>query len=82
MVDELRNVWVQDGDPTGLADGGIVPRAGSRWWTVRTLDGRAAARVEMPDRFRVDAIGADFVIGVWRDTDDVEHVRMYRLARR
>jgi hypothetical protein len=82
IVDEARNVWIQDADPTGLAEGGIVPRAGSRWWTVKLADGRTIARVEMPDRFRVDGVGADVVYGVWRDEDDVEHVRVYALARK
>ena len=82
IVDDSRMVWIQDGDPTGFADGGLVSRSGSRWWTVRSTDGRTVARVEMPERFRVDGIGADYAIGVWRDNDDVEHVRVYSLARK
>jgi hypothetical protein len=37
--------------------------------------------VEMPERFRVFQIGADFVLGQWRDEDDVEHVRLYPLIK-
>jgi hypothetical protein len=27
-------------------------------------------------------IGADYVLGVWQDEADVDHVRLYRLAKR
>jgi hypothetical protein len=35
----------------------------------------------MPAGLRVDDIGADYVLGVWRDDFDVEHVRLHALRR-
>jgi hypothetical protein len=35
----------------------------------------------MPVRFAPHEIGADYVIGVWRDEDDVQYVRVYGLRR-
>ncbi len=35
----------------------------------------------MPPRFSPLDIGPDFVLGLWRDADDVEHVRMYDLVK-
>ena len=40
-----------------------------------------ASTVTMPARFRPMDIGREFVLGLWRDADDVEHVRLYRLDR-
>jgi hypothetical protein len=37
--------------------------------------------VALPDRFRPTQIGSDFVLGVWSDDLDVQHVRMYRLDK-
>ncbi|MFN0178588.1 MAG: 6-bladed beta-propeller [Gemmatimonadales bacterium] len=38
-------------------------------------------RVRMPARFQLAMIGASEVIGVWKDADDVEHVRAYPMRR-
>jgi hypothetical protein len=35
----------------------------------------------MPDRFTPFWIGRDAVAGVWKDADDVEHVRAYGLRK-
>jgi hypothetical protein len=35
----------------------------------------------MPTGLRVTEIGPDYVLGLWRDADDVEHVRMYELIK-
>lgn len=50
-------------------------------WTVFDGQGRMLGSVEMPADFRVTQIGEDFVLGLWRDDVDVEHVRRYRLFR-
>jgi hypothetical protein len=34
-----------------------------------------------PARFTPFEIGPDYVLGVWRDADDVEHVQMYELVK-
>jgi hypothetical protein len=37
--------------------------------------------VTFPDRFEPRTIGSDKVAGVWKDADDVEHVRVYAIKR-
>jgi hypothetical protein len=48
-------------------------------WDVFRTDGRLVDVVDMPARFTFFDAGNDYVIGVWRDDDDVEYVRIYRL---
>jgi hypothetical protein len=43
--------------------------------------GRLLGRVTMPVSFRTSSIGPDAVFGVWKDADDVEHVRTYPLRK-
>ena len=50
-------------------------------WDLFDPEGRWLCTVEMPGSFTPLEIGADHVAGVWRDTDDVEHVRLYRLIK-
>ncbi len=50
-------------------------------WLVTDADGVALARVRTPDRFEVTEIGADYVLGVGRDSLDVESVRVHALTR-
>ncbi len=38
-------------------------------------------RVETPPRLRVLEIGADYLLGVWRDEFDVEYLRVYGISR-
>jgi hypothetical protein len=37
--------------------------------------------VPMPDRFEPMQVGDNYVLGVWKDDLDVQHVRMYRLEK-
>jgi hypothetical protein len=43
--------------------------------------GQLLGRVLLPARFKLTAIGADRVYGVWKDPEDVEHVRVYPLRK-
>jgi hypothetical protein len=43
--------------------------------------GRFLGRVSMPANFRASWIGSEAVYGVWKDADDVEHVRAYPLRK-
>jgi hypothetical protein len=72
LRDSEGNLWVQQ-----------WPRPGERANRFTVLDsaGVAVGTVTMPERFRATAIGDGAVAGVWRDADDVEHVRVYRLQR-
>ena len=44
-------------------------------------DGVWQGAVQMPAWFSPTHITTDFVLGIWRDDDHVQHVRMYRLTR-
>jgi hypothetical protein len=52
-----------------------------RRWTVFDAEGRMLGDVTTPADFRITQIGDDFMLGVWRDDLDVEHVRMYELLK-
>jgi hypothetical protein len=49
--------------------------------TVFASDGTWLGTVELPPRFTPWHIGRDFVVGVWRDDFDVEHVQLYALMK-
>ena len=72
MVDADGNLWLEDTDDYMTPAGG---------WTVYDSDGRAIARIRLPEHLRVYDIGQDYVLGRESDDLDVEHVRMYRLRR-
>ena len=50
-------------------------------WDVFDPAGAWLCTVEMPASFTPLEIGVDYVAGVWRDDDDVEHARLYRLTK-
>lgn len=58
---------------------GTFPRPAR--WDVFGPQGRWRCTVGMPGSFTPLEIGTDHVAGVWRDTDDVEHVGLYRLIK-
>ena len=72
MLDDESNLWVREFQP---------PPAGPPAWTVFDPDGRVLGAVSMPDDFRPTQIGRDFVLGIWNDDMDVQHVRMYALEK-
>ena len=50
-------------------------------WMVVDLQGRVLAEVTTPPRLTLEEIGVDYALGVWRDSLDIEYVRMHRLSR-
>jgi hypothetical protein len=72
LLDDGGNLWVHEFQPTP-----VTPPA----WTIFDPEGRMLGSVSLPDRFRPMQIGNDFVLGVWSDDLDVQHVRMYRLEK-
>lgn len=50
-------------------------------WSVFDREGRMVGRLETPARFLLLDAGADYLLGVQRDRDDVESVAWYRLER-
>jgi len=71
-VDDAGNLWVQEFGPA---------RNAAVDWSVFDPEGRYLGTVTVPDRFRVEHIGDDFVLGVGRDEMDVERVEMYALEK-
>jgi hypothetical protein len=71
-TDLTGNLWVADyPDPTKPAGG----------WTIYDPEGRVLARLIVPERFSPFDIGDDWVLGRELDEFDVEHVRLYRIAK-
>lgn len=56
-----------------------APAGAPMRWSVYDLTARPVARVTSPARFTVHDIGRDWVLGVWRDSLDVERVRLHRV---
>jgi hypothetical protein len=52
-----------------------------RRYVVYDSAGRGLATVRSVDRVRPYDVGPDFVLGLWRDPDEVNHVRMYRVKK-
>jgi hypothetical protein len=50
-------------------------------WSIYDRDGRWIADCRLPSRFAPGEIGADYVLGVTRDADDVERVTLWPLRR-
>ncbi len=50
-----------------------------RRFVIYDTAGRAVARAEFPDRVRPLQVGPDFLVGMWRDPDDVPFVRVWKV---
>jgi hypothetical protein len=50
-------------------------------WVVFDANGALAGELDLPARFTVTDIGADWVLGIARDQDDVEMVQLFQLHR-
>jgi len=76
-VQEMRydpdgNLWVGEVQPAGTT---------VRVYAVFDTAGALLGRVGMPDRFTPLWLGRDAVAGVWKDADDIEHVRVYPVRK-
>jgi hypothetical protein len=72
-VDDDGNLWVEDYRFDGSPH---QPR-----WAVFAADHRFLGHVALPRDFQVHHIGGDFVLGVWHDDMDVEHLRLYGIVK-
>ena len=72
LVDDDANLWLERYQP---------PWEESREWIVLSADGDWLGSVGMPGRFTPLDIGADEVLGAWRDDVGVEYVRAYALIK-
>lgn len=75
LRDDTGAIWLRNDVGPVLRDS--IPRS----WTVLDATGRWLGEVTMPRRVEVQQITSDRVLGVWRDEDGVEHLRLYRLRR-
>lgn len=71
-VDRTGHLWVQ---------AYALPGAESAEWSVFDADGRWLSDVTIPESWQIMDIGEDYVLALWRDELDVEHVRKHRLRR-
>lgn len=72
LVDREGNLWVQD-----YPSPGGEPVA----WTVFSRQGAILGQIVLPAAFRPTDVGADYVLGVGMDEQDVERIRMYALRK-
>lgn len=75
LVDVGGRLWVREYEPLGAADSEYAK------WSVYARRGRRLGEVRMPRGYRPFEIGDDIVLGLWTDSLDVEHVRLYRLIK-
>ncbi len=75
VVDASGAIWLRN------AVGPVRRDSLAQRWTVLSADGSWLGSVTTPRRLEVHQITADRIIGVWRDENDVEYVRIYRLTR-
>jgi hypothetical protein len=73
MVDDARNLWVQDYRP--------FQERVTRVWSVFDPRGRFLGDIDMPAGLTVHHIGEDFVLGRWTDDLDVEYIVMYGIEK-
>jgi hypothetical protein len=72
LVDSQGALWV--GDYAPYPEDPVL-------WRVFDASGRLVTALRVPERFRVFDVGADWILGVWRDDLDVERVRLYHLRK-
>jgi len=72
LTDDEGNLWVRE---YTVSKDSVID------WQVFDVDGKWLGAVEFPHGFEPTHIGPHFVLGIWRDTLEVEHVRMYELVK-
>ena len=73
MIDSEMNIWEQRYN---------LPGDSLDTFAIFDSTGVWQGRLTMPPRFRVTDIGSDYVLGIWRNDDDVQFVRMFRLNKK
>jgi hypothetical protein len=72
LIDADGNLWAQELK---------LPGDETIGYAVLDQSGKLLGRVTMPAGFRATAIESNQVYGVWKDADDVEHLRAYPLRK-
>lgn len=94
LFDTVGNLWVREydfADATAFFDRALSRRIGgsgqrtmrvpTHRWHIFDSRGSLLGPLTLPRNFDLREVGDDWILGVWRAEDDVEHVRMYRLVR-
>ncbi len=71
-VDDGGYLWVRSFN----APGDTIPR-----FTVFDSTGQMLGDVQSPRHFEVTGIGAAWLVGIWKDENEVQHVRMYAIRK-
>jgi hypothetical protein len=58
------------------------PEATEHRWDIFDPEGQFRGMLRIPAGYRLTEVGSDYVLGVWRNEDDVESVRGYRVRGR
>ncbi|HUF69780.1 MAG TPA: hypothetical protein VMM79_14145 [Longimicrobiales bacterium] len=69
--DEAGNLWVSEDAGTGASTN----------WNVFGPDGQWLTPIGLPDGVRILELGDDYLLGLWLDELDIEHVRMYDIVK-
>jgi hypothetical protein len=70
VIDTANRIWVAEYRRPGDSE--------QAWW-IFTIDGRMIGRVNAPVALTITDAGTDWVLGIWRDQDGVQTVRLYDL---
>jgi hypothetical protein len=82
VVDDLGFVWVRPYDPMRHAFVPFQSTAAGGRWTILSPEGDVVGAVDVPADFEPSHITRDAVVGIARDEDGVESVRVHPLRRR
>lgn len=82
VVDDLGFLWVRPYDPMRHAFVPFASNAAGGRWTILSPDGEVVGEVDVPADFEPSHITRDAVVGIARDEDGVESVRVHALRRR
>lgn len=70
LADDVGNLWVLEYS---------IRLDQPRRWSVFTPEGRWLGDVLTPAGLRIEDVGSDWLLGVWRDNEGADRVRMYRI---
>lgn len=71
-VDSEGNLWVQEWQ---------MPNSGQQRFSIFDPAGTAIGSLSLSEKFRIMDIGDDYVLGRWRDANNVEFVHLYSLEK-
>jgi hypothetical protein len=79
-VDSEGNLWVEHTRLSKYPERELDATE-QQTWTVFDSGGVVIGDVTTPAGLAISQIGKDWILGVWKDDDGVEHVRLHRMKR-